>query len=78
MPGVAVGNVEYVAIRPAFPYDVIEPGRSGSNTVTAWPSRCRYIAVETPAIPAPITAAVFAVPGSESDMPSSTKWLQVR
>src|SRR5689334_3028739 len=54
--GVLFGVTAPVTMPPALPKEVAVPGARGSSNVTAWPSRCRCSAHDTPTMPAPMTA----------------------
>jgi len=60
-PGVVTGTIEHEARTPPLPYDVPSAGPARSISTTWCPSRCNQIAVDTPTIPAPMIAMVFAV-----------------
>ena len=55
-PGAVTGTMAQDAKMPALPCEVPEPGVLRSMIVTSIPVRRSQIAVDTPTMPAPITA----------------------
>ena len=64
-PGTVTGMIELEARTPALPKDAPSPGSSRSTRTTSRPWRKSLSAVETPTMPAPMTATVPLVDSAE-------------